>query len=426
MTAIFDPDTGDLTFSTYLGGSSSDEFWGLETAPGGLAFVAGLTYSSDIPTEMPYQDSLKAYEDGWVVFWDTLPPEVSTVSPPADSTDAATDTTVEAVFNERLDPATLTTDSFTLVASSERPHVSGTVTYDDSLKKAVFTPSAALDGNTTYTATLTAAIADVSGHNLETDYSWSFTTVADETPTAVSQTFSVAAGTTVADYRIISIPLLPSDGSPEAAIGSQIGQYDTRMMKIGYWSTDSQAYKEYPFVDEDDLVPGDAAWFLFRNGASLTFTGTATELVEGPPGVYGYEYHLDSGWNMVGNPFQRQISLSNMYVAEDGSSTYQALSSTANTITQRVFWRFNGTYTSATALAVGQGGWVKKLTTGGGKLFFAYPASSAVAADVAPSAVSDDLERPPAPPADVMDSGTSSGGGGGGCFISGAVVSPGR
>jgi hypothetical protein len=44
-----------LSYSTYLGGSDYDEGNGISLGPDGAAYVAGSTYSSDFPTENPYQ-----------------------------------------------------------------------------------------------------------------------------------------------------------------------------------------------------------------------------------------------------------------------------------------------------------------------------------------------------------------------------------
>ncbi len=102
---------------------------------------------------------------------DTTAPTVSSTSPPASVTDVAVDTTVSVTFSEAMDAATITTSSFTLDS------VSGSVSYDSGTYTATFTPSANLDGITTYTATLSTAITDAAGNPLASAYSWSFATV---------------------------------------------------------------------------------------------------------------------------------------------------------------------------------------------------------------------------------------------------------
>jgi hypothetical protein len=81
----------------------------------------------------------------------------------------------------------VTTSSFTL-SDSDGNAVAGTVACSGS--EISFTPTADLDYNTTYTATLTTAITDSSGNALSSNYSWSFTTVETDTtaPTVSSVT----------------------------------------------------------------------------------------------------------------------------------------------------------------------------------------------------------------------------------------------
>jgi hypothetical protein len=101
-------------------------------------------------------------------------PTVSSVSPVNSATDVVTYTTVTVTFDMAMDASTITTSSFTL---SNGGAVSGTVSYDSGTYTATFTPDAKLDGNTTYTATLSTAITSAGGIPLASAYSWSFTTL---------------------------------------------------------------------------------------------------------------------------------------------------------------------------------------------------------------------------------------------------------
>jgi len=103
---------------------------------------------------------------------DTTPPTVSSTSPAADATGVAVDTAVSVTFSEAMESSTIIASSFTMSG------VSGSVSYDSGTCTATFTPSASLEYNTTYTATLSTAITDTAGNPLASTYSWSFTTVA--------------------------------------------------------------------------------------------------------------------------------------------------------------------------------------------------------------------------------------------------------
>ena len=231
-------------------------------------------------------------------------------------------------------------------------------------------------------------------------------------------------GVLARDYVIRSIPLSLSPGTPVEVFGPYIGVYDTLYMRMGHWDADAQAYIEYPGGDDPDYMdPGEGAWFLFRNGMSITLNGTYPTTEAQP--LTGYASHgvvLKPGWNQVGNPFPHTVAISDLVV------TSPAELFSAATLTQGIFWIWeSGNYYAATTLAAGQGGWVYKYG-GTGYLYFrdATPAAD-VQADGSLGhgaiQVSDSYARPPAPPG-AFDGGWSSsggGGGGGGCFIDSAL-----
>ena len=76
-----------------------------------------------------------------------------------------------------MDPATLTTSTFTLVKQGQTTPVATTVSYAG--VTATLDPSADLEASTSYTATVKggpAGAKDVAGNPLASDVSWSFTT----------------------------------------------------------------------------------------------------------------------------------------------------------------------------------------------------------------------------------------------------------
>lgn len=101
--------------------------------------------------------------------------QVLTTSPANGAVDVPLNTTVQAAFNDDVNPNTLDESSFSL-RFEDTLSVPGTVEYNRSL--AIFTPEADLEPNTEYTATITAIVENVEGFNLETDYIWTFTTAA--------------------------------------------------------------------------------------------------------------------------------------------------------------------------------------------------------------------------------------------------------
>ncbi len=104
----------------------------------------------------------------------TYPLSVGVVQPTANAYGVSRDQVVSAIFNRGLDSATVTNTTFRLFDSSN-VQVGGTGSYDTSKGQALFTPSSQLTHGQTYTARLSASIADPAGTTLGSEYSWSFT-----------------------------------------------------------------------------------------------------------------------------------------------------------------------------------------------------------------------------------------------------------
>jgi hypothetical protein len=62
----FSPNLGSLIYSTYVGGSGSDQGTAIAVDASGNAYVTGLTKSNDFPTVSPYQATLKGGQDAFV------------------------------------------------------------------------------------------------------------------------------------------------------------------------------------------------------------------------------------------------------------------------------------------------------------------------------------------------------------------------
>jgi methionine-rich copper-binding protein CopC len=102
---------------------------------------------------------------------DTTPPTVASFTPASGATGVAVATTVTATFSEAVQANTI---SFTLKDPNGN-YVPGSVTYNGSTLTATFTPTAALNQSTAYTATVGGAV-DLAGNMMTAAASWSFTT----------------------------------------------------------------------------------------------------------------------------------------------------------------------------------------------------------------------------------------------------------
>ena len=105
---------------------------------------------------------------------DTNPPEVAAITPAPGTTGVDVDTDVRVRFSEAV--SGVSGSSFTL-ADASMTAVAGTVVYDAPSRTATFQPTSPLAPGTTYTLTLTSAIADAAGNALvDAPVTSSFTT----------------------------------------------------------------------------------------------------------------------------------------------------------------------------------------------------------------------------------------------------------
>ncbi len=107
-----------------------------------------------------------------------LSPTVSSTNPANGAAAVPLNRKITATFSKAMNGATITTATFTVVNGVN--NVAGVVTYDATNNTAIFTPTALLAANSTFTATISAAATDNSGNPLASGGSapnpWTFTT----------------------------------------------------------------------------------------------------------------------------------------------------------------------------------------------------------------------------------------------------------
>jgi hypothetical protein len=128
----------------------------------------------------------------------TLPGVVS-VTPAQGATGVLINTTVTATFSMAMNPASITTGTFTVTGPGGTA-VAGAVTYSGST--ATFTPSAVLAYGTTYTATITTGASAPGGAALLGPSVWSFTTITP--PPAVVSTIPANGAANVPIGQVLS------------------------------------------------------------------------------------------------------------------------------------------------------------------------------------------------------------------------------
>lgn len=122
---------------------------------------------------------------------DTTAPTVISTVPVAGATGVALNTQVSANFSEPMNPASLSTSSFTLACPAGTARA-GSVAYSGSGKAASFSPAASLPASTVCAASISTGATDAAGNALAAALTWSFTTGAagDTTAPTVSSTNS--------------------------------------------------------------------------------------------------------------------------------------------------------------------------------------------------------------------------------------------
>ncbi len=127
---------------------------------------------------------------------DITPPTVVSTTPTTGAVAVPTGNSLLATFSEAMDPTTITNVTFNL--KQGLVPVAGSVIYFG--VTGTFTPTASLLASTTYTATITTGVKDLTGNAMVANYVWTFTTGAgpDITPPTVSSTLPSSAATGVA------------------------------------------------------------------------------------------------------------------------------------------------------------------------------------------------------------------------------------
>jgi fibronectin type 3 domain-containing protein len=123
------------------------------------------------------------------------PPDVSSTAPDDLAAGVSPTGSIRATFTRQLNPATVTTSSFTL-RDSGGALVPASVSYDSTTRQATLRPSGSLALSGTFTARLGTAIATTDGVPLAGAYVWSFTVAAaaPAAPTLTAFTPVAASG----------------------------------------------------------------------------------------------------------------------------------------------------------------------------------------------------------------------------------------
>ncbi|MBW2622476.1 MAG: Ig-like domain-containing protein, partial [Deltaproteobacteria bacterium] len=194
----------------------------------------------------------------------------------ADTSNVALNTTVTATFSETMDPSSINMNTFVL-KDETRSIVSGSVTYDQAARTAVFAPDAMLKGNSEYQAAVYTDVRDAHGNFLPQPRLWIFTTAPAEAEnpavdavhpidgsnwvmpdTKVMARFSEAMNSQTIDHN--SFQVIDTDGVPINGT-------------VSYSAEARSAY----FTPAFDFTPGN----IYTAIISVTITDLAGNRLEG-------------------------------------------------------------------------------------------------------------------------------------------------
>jgi hypothetical protein len=152
------------------------------TAPTYTLETASLPDTTQALVRVAATDGLRTTTDIAGPFTIDNPPLVVYVSPAPGADGVGVWESIIVGFRDAMDPASINGSTFTLIGKAFGTVVgaiTGTFTYDTEARETTFTPKVPLAFSTTYTASITTGVRDVSGEPLPVAVTWAFTTEAD-------------------------------------------------------------------------------------------------------------------------------------------------------------------------------------------------------------------------------------------------------
>jgi hypothetical protein len=289
-------------------------------------------------------------------------PNVATTIPLNAAVNVWTGLQPGATFSEAMDPATLTTSTFTLMQGSTP--VSGHVSYQASSKAATFSPAAPLGASLPYTATISTGAKSASGISLGAPHSWTFTTRPGATAALPVNLGTAGNYVILAETKISTVPTSAVTGnlaiSPAAA--SFITGFSLTADSTNTFSTSAQVTGKVYAADYTAPTASDLTTAIADMGTAFTDAAgrapDATELGAGNiggmtlvPGVYkwGTGLLIPTDVHLTGNATDVWV----FEIAQDltvSSATSIVLGGGA--VAKNVFWQVSGLVTVGTTAHV--------------------------------------------------------------------------
>lgn len=242
-------------------------------------------------------------------------PYVSGTVPGPGQSDVPIGLPVTIRFSQPMDTA-----SFRFSCS---PTVAGWATSWQNGDSTVVLSHADFQYQTTYTFRVDSAVSKA-GIPLNTaaapNLPWSFTTVSGS---VVMTTFWSGGA-----WRLFSVPVMPLDTSALAVLGDDLGAYaDTTWRLVAYKPNSG-------YIERPSLYPGYGYWLASAADAAIDIQGSRI--------TQPISLALDSGWNVVGNPYDTLVYISGFRVRWTDSLEHDLSygDPSVNQVLRQVMWQY--------------------------------------------------------------------------------------
>jgi len=282
---------------------------------------------------------------------DATAPTVSSTDPADTAIDVVVNRNTTATFNEAVDPATITTATFTLTQGATP--VPGSVTSTGSV--ATLDPTSNLAVSTTYNATLTTGVKDLAGNALATPFTWSFTTGAATAAGPAPVLLGAAAGFAILTKTgVTDVPTSAITGDVGASpiTGAAIGVTCAEVTGTIY-SVDAAGPLPCRVTDATFLTTAVSDMEIAYTDAAGRTSPDFTELGAGEiggltlvPGLYkwGTGVSISTGVTLAGGANDVWI----FQIAQDLTVANGAIVTLSGALAKNVFWQVAGQATLGT------------------------------------------------------------------------------
>lgn len=218
----------------------------------------------------------------------TPPPTTPTVmsnAPLNGASDVPITGNVSATFSEAMDSSTLNASTFKLTSGEAGVPVKGNVTYANST--AVFWPTAQLENNRTFTATITTGAKSASGIAMPISHTWIITTIGGESRGPIVLSNTPPNGATG----------VPSDATPSATFSEAMDP--TTLTTKSFTLTYPRGTSAFLFPVQGTVTYANLTavfWPSTLLPDNTTFTATITTTVKS---AFGVPVRKNFGWSFT-------------------------------------------------------------------------------------------------------------------------------